>query len=131
MEYLHTQMPIDGIWHNETITGVPVSLDTVDPNDNFVHIGDVTTDGISGTFGFTWEPEVPGQYKVTATFMGDDSYGSSFATTYVSVSEAPPTATPEPEPAVDYTPMMYAILAAVIVAIIIGIVAILIALRKR
>ncbi|MBN2257890.1 MAG: PQQ-binding-like beta-propeller repeat protein, partial [Anaerolineaceae bacterium] len=70
MEYLHMQYPIDGIHHNATITGVQVSLDTVDPNGNFVHIGDVTTDGYSGTFGFTWEPEVPGQYEVMATFMG-------------------------------------------------------------
>jgi hypothetical protein len=131
MEYLHMQLPIDGLYHNETMTGVPVSLDVFDPNKNSVHIGDVTTDGYSGTFGFTWEPEVPGQYRVTATFMGDDSYGSSFATTYVSVGEAPSTATPEPEPTVDYMPMMYAILAAVVVAIIIGIVAILVALRKR
>jgi hypothetical protein len=125
MEYLHLQAPIDGIWHNETITGVTVSLDTMDPNNNYVHIGDVTTDGYSGTFGYTWEPEVPGQYKVTATFMGDDSYGSSFATTYVSVSETPPaTATPEPTQIPDYMPMMYAILAVGIIAIIIGLIAI-------
>ena len=58
MEYLHKQMPITGIWGNETLTGVPVSLDTLDPNGNYVHIGDVTTDGYTGTFGFTWEPEV-------------------------------------------------------------------------
>ncbi len=130
MEYLHTQMPIDGIWHNETITGVPVSLYTLDPNDNYVHIGDVTTDGYSGTFGFTWEPEVPGQYTVTATFMGDDSYGSSFATTYVSVSEAPPaTATPEPPQAPpDYTPLLYALLAVGIIAIILMLIVLF---RKR
>ncbi|MCZ2809573.1 MAG: PQQ-binding-like beta-propeller repeat protein, partial [Candidatus Bathyarchaeota archaeon] len=48
MEYLHMQMPIAGLWSNETITGVPVSLDAVDPNGNFIHIGDVTTDGYSG-----------------------------------------------------------------------------------
>jgi hypothetical protein len=28
-------------------------------------------------------------YQITATFMGDDSYSSSFATTYATVSEAP------------------------------------------
>ena len=90
MEYLHLQQPIGGIWGNETITGVPVSLDALDPNNNYVHIGDATTEGYSGTFGFAWEPEVPGQYKVTATFMGDDSYGSSFATTYVNVEKHQP-----------------------------------------
>ena len=55
----------------------------VDPNGNYIHIADVTSDGYSGTFGYTWEPETAGQYTVTATFLGDDSYGSSFATTYV------------------------------------------------
>jgi hypothetical protein len=94
MEYLHMQYPIDGIYHNLTISGVPVSLDTVDPNGNNVHIGDVITDGYSGTFGYTWEPEIPGQYTITATFMGDDSYGSSFATTYIGVTQAAETASP-------------------------------------
>jgi hypothetical protein len=130
MEYLHQQHPIDGIYHNITITGVPVSLDVVDPNGNYAHIGDVTTDGYSGTFGYTWEPEISGQYMVTATFMGDDSYGSSFATTYVSVSEAPAaTATPTPAPApTDYMPMMYALLAVGIIAMILMVVLLL---RKR
>ncbi len=27
MEHIHIQLPIDGIWHNETVTGVPVVLD--------------------------------------------------------------------------------------------------------
>ncbi len=118
MEYLHMQYPIP-----DNVTGVTVSLDTLDPNGNFIHIGDVTTDGYSGTYGFTWEPEIPGQYTVTATFIGDDSYGSSFGTTYVSADEAPP-ATPEPPQAPpDYMPMMYAILAVGIIAIIIGLLA--------
>jgi hypothetical protein len=130
MEYLHMQLPIAGIWNNVTMTGVPVSLDTLDPNGNSVHIGDVTTDAYSGTFGYTWEPEVPGQYKVTATFIGDDSYGSSFATTYVTVSEAPAaTATPQPAQApIDYMPMMYALLAVGIIAIVLMLVLLF---RKR
>jgi hypothetical protein len=83
MEYVHLQRPIPA-----DVTGVPVSLDTLDPNGNYVHIGDVTTD-MSGTFGFMWTPEVPGEYAVMATFMGDDSYGSSWAETHVGVTEAP------------------------------------------
>jgi len=112
------------------VKGVSVSLDTLDPNGNFVHIGDVTTDGYSGAFGFTWEPEVPGQYKVTATFMGDDAYGSSFATTFVSVDEAPATtATPEPaQPAPDNTLLLYALLAVGIIAILLML---LLIFRKR
>ncbi len=90
MNYIHMQRPIP-----TDVTGVPVSLDTLDPNGNFIHIADITTDGYSGTFGYTWTPEVPGTYAVTATFMGDESYGSSFAQTYVGVGEAPE---PYPEP---------------------------------
>jgi hypothetical protein len=120
---LHLQQPIAGIWNNETIKGVPVSLDAVDPNGNPEHIDIVTSEGYSGTFASTWEPKIAGQYTVTATFMGDDSYGSSFATTYVSVSEAPPaTATPEPKEAPDYSALLYGILVAVIIAIVIGLV---------
>jgi len=92
MEYLHMQKTIPA-----NVNGVPVSLDAVDPNGNFVHIGDATTDGMTGEFGYTWQPEIAGQYKVTASFMGDDSYGSSYATTFVSVVETPEasaTATP-------------------------------------
>ena len=37
MEYLHMSAPIDGIYHNVTITGVPVSIDAKDPNGNYVH----------------------------------------------------------------------------------------------
>lgn len=88
MEYLHMQQPIAGIWGNKTIIGVPVSIDAVDPNGNSVHIATVTSDGYSGTFSYTWTPELTGDYMITATFAGDDSYGSSFATTYASVVEA-------------------------------------------
>ncbi len=89
MEHLHKQLPIPA-----DVTGVPVSLDTIDPNGNFVHIGDVTTD-MSGMFSHMWTPEIPGKYTVIATFMGDDSYGSSYAETAVGVVEAPE---PPPEP---------------------------------
>jgi len=133
MDYLHMQMPLGGLWNNETVIGVPVSLDTVDPNGNYVHIADVTTDGYSGTFGYAWTPEIEGDYTVTATFMGDDSYFSSFATTYVNVGPAPePYPEPvEPEPYPDNSMLLYGILAAVIVAIVLAAVAVFLGLRKR
>ncbi len=130
MEYLHFQFPIGGIWNNETITGVSVSLDVCDPNGNYQHIDDVVTEGYSGTFGYTWTPDLVGQYTVTATFCGDDSYGSSSATTYVSVVEAP-AATPTPEPPQappDSIPYIIGIGIAILIAI--AVVALLI-LRKR
>ena len=38
MEHIHLQLPIAGIYNNETIIGVPVSIDAVDPNGNAIHI---------------------------------------------------------------------------------------------
>jgi outer membrane protein assembly factor BamB len=88
MTHIHLQTPIDGPFHNETITGVPVYLYATDPNGNGVDIGFVTSDGYSGTFAFDgWTPEVPGLYTITATFLGDESYGMSSATTYLTVAE--------------------------------------------
>ena len=52
---------------------------------------------MSGAFGFTWTtPNSIGQYKVTVTFMGDDSYGSSWAQTYMNLVQAAPTPSPTP-----------------------------------
>ena len=89
MNYLHEQSPIPA-----TITGVPVSIDAVDPNGNLVHLATVTSDGTSGTFSYTWTPTLAGNYKIMATFAGDDSYGSSFATSYANVVNAPTTVAP-------------------------------------
>ena len=99
----------------ENVTGVQVTLDAIDPNGTFINIGTVTTD-ISGSFGYIWTPETPGKYLIFATFMGSHSYGSSMATTYVGVSEAPqaPTAAEE----ADYTPLFMGIIAAVVVVAI-------------
>ncbi len=135
MEYLHWQMPIDGIYHNLTITGVPVSIDAIDPNGNPVHITTVTSDGYSGTFAYTWAPTIAGNYKVTATFTGDDSYGSSFAATYTTVVSATTTTAPTPTASplnlATTTDLMTYIVAGVIAIIIaIAIVGVLM-LRKR
>ncbi len=81
------------------VKGVPVSIDATDPNGNLAHIGDAVTD-MSGTFGFTWTPEIAGEYKVTATFAGDDSYGSSWAQTYATVVEA--TSTPSTQSEISF-----------------------------
>ncbi|MCW3998420.1 MAG: PQQ-binding-like beta-propeller repeat protein [Candidatus Bathyarchaeota archaeon] len=123
MEYLHMQKPIPG-----DAIGVPVSIDIFDPNGNFFHIGDTTSD-MSGCFGLTWAPEVPGLYQVMATFAGSESYGSSYASTYLTAVEAPqPTAPPESTPA----PMTDTYLAGSTVAIIAAIaIAVILLLRKK
>ncbi len=96
MEYLYMQKPIPS-----DVKGVPVMLTATGPDGSVFNIGTVTTE-MSGVFGLKWTPPAEGTYKVTATFMGSDSYGSSYAETFVGVDAAPaasPTATPTPTPA--------------------------------
>jgi len=76
------------------VTGVPVSIDAIDPNGNFVHIADVTSDQ-SGLFSTLWKPSTPGQYTIVATFAGSQSYGASYAETAAGLTQAQAT-TPTP-----------------------------------
>jgi len=125
MQYLHFQYPIDGLYHNETITGVPVVLSAIASDGSAVDIGTVTTDGYYGTFSKAWTPPNEGTYNIIASFMGDDSYGSSSASTAISVGPAP--LTPDTNPtqetiAPDYTIAIVGSAIAVIIAVaIVGI----------
>jgi len=131
MEYLHRQMPMNGIYGNATITGVPVTLTACKDDGKVIDLGTVTTNGYYGTFSFAWTPPEEGTYTIIASFAGDDSYGSSAAATAITVGPAPPTPeTPEIPTPIDYTPTLAALTVAVIIAIIIG-VANLYALRKQ
>lgn len=126
MEYLYMQkeMPIN-------VKGVEVSLDTRDPNGNYVHIGTVTSDA-SGNFKKMWTPEVPGEYTIIATFKGSESYWSSSAETAIGVSEAAPTASPIAAVIAPPTEMYIgAAAAAIIIAIAIGFAITILTLRKR
>ncbi len=76
-------------------TGVPVSIDANDPNGNYVHIGDTTSDA-SGNFHYTFTPEIAGDYTVFATFGGSKSFYPSFTQTAITVMEAQPTPTATP-----------------------------------
>jgi hypothetical protein len=112
-------------------TGVPVSLDAYDPNGNYIHIGDITSD-ITGTYGFDWTPQIPGTYQIIATFHGSTSYGASSAQTYMSVSKAAPTTSPYPE--ITLPPTETYVLAAaiaIILVIVIGFIVTILVLRKR
>ena len=96
MGYLYQQQPIDGLYGNVTVTGVPVTISAVGPSGTSIPIATVTSNA-QGTFGYTWTaPTTPGQYTITATFAGDDSYGSSTANTYATVVAPTATATPTP-----------------------------------
>jgi hypothetical protein len=94
MEYLFQQRPIP-----QDATGVPVHLTAIDPNGNYQDIGTTTSD-IAGNYALSWTPPVPGTYQATATFEGSASYGSSFGTTYFTVTPktaaSPELTTPPP-----------------------------------
>jgi len=124
MDYMFHQRPFPS-----NAKGVPVTLDAIDPNGNYVHIGDVTSDN-TGHFGFSWLPDVPGVYQVIATFAGSAAYGSSFSDTYMTVGPAPTVITPTTQ-VVQLPPYdLYIIGATVAMLIAIALVGLLI-LRKK
>jgi hypothetical protein len=132
MEHIHLGMAIDGLWHNETITGVPVALAAIGSDGTVIDIGTTTTNGYGGNFGMAWTPTKEDTYTIMASFAADDSYGSSTAYTTVTVGPAPATPeTPEIPTPVDNTNLLYGVLAAVIVAIVIGLAALFVGLRKK
>jgi len=123
MAYLYMQKSFPS-----TATGVEVTLDALDPNGNFVHIGTPTSD-TSGTFSYMFTPEVPGKYTIIATFAGSESYGSSYAETAIGVEEAPAaTAAPEYPQPIDYTWTIIG--TAVVLLVAIAIVGLLVLRRK-
>ena len=127
MAYLYMQQPAPS-----NAKGVEVSLDTIDPNGNLVHIGTVSSDS-SGMFKKMFKPEVPGEYTIIATFAGSKSYGSSKAETAIGVEEAPQ-ATPAQTPASQSLADMYfvpAIAGLFVLIIIVLALVILLILRKR
>jgi hypothetical protein len=115
MEYLHMQKPMP-----MNAKGVEVKLEALDPNFNFYEIGTVTSDA-SGMYKLMWEPPVPGEYTIIATFEGSDSYWSSYSETAIGVTEAPSPGGPiEPEPTEGFAlgTTELAIIAIVIIAVV-------------
>jgi hypothetical protein len=126
MEAVYQQQPMPA-----NITGVPVTLYVLDSNNNYYPIG-TTTSNADGTFGFTWTPDIPGDFKVTASFEGSDSYYPSSAGTYFYASEAPQ-ATPEPTPIPASMADIYilpGIIGIIIAIVVVGLLLFLL-LRKR
>ena len=78
------------------VTGVPVTIAVTDSNGNTYNIGTATTNP-NGFYSLNWTPQITGNYTVTATFPGTQSYYGSTATAafYASTSATPaPTSTP-------------------------------------
>ncbi|MCW4044193.1 MAG: PQQ-binding-like beta-propeller repeat protein [Candidatus Bathyarchaeota archaeon] len=123
MAYLYMQQGIPA-----NAKGVDVSLDALDPNGNFVHIGTATSD-MSGNYGLAFVPEVPGFYTIMATFAGSKSYYPSYAETFINVDEAPPATAPPvyPQP-YDYTWHFIGTAIAIIIAVA---VAVIVLIKKK
>jgi hypothetical protein len=125
MEYMYMQKPIP-----TNATGVEVTLDTIDPNGNYVHIGTVTSD-TSGMFKKAFVPEVPGEYTIIATFERSESYWSSHAETAMYVGEAPATAPPEYPQPIDPTLTIVVMSIVLMIAMIITVVFVGIWIRRK
>jgi outer membrane protein assembly factor BamB len=125
MEYLYMQQPMP-----TNATGVEVTIDAVDPNNNFIHIGTATSD-TSGLYGYAWKtPNVPGKYTIIATFMGSESYYASYEETTMVVTEAPAPPAPTPTPLTLPPTETYFAVSTIAIIIAIAIVGILM-LRKK
>jgi hypothetical protein len=96
MEYLHMQQP-----KPTNVTGVPVTLTALKSDGTSVTIGTVTSNAY-GTYTYQWNPTDQDTYTIVATFQGDDSYYSSYATAQVNVG--PATTTSSASPSVPQTP---------------------------
>ncbi len=132
MQYLHLQYPVNGLWQNETAIGVPVTLTAIGSDNAVYNLGSVTTNGYYGTYAFTWTPPKADSYTITASFAGDDSYGSSSAGTDITVSSAPVTPTPVPTQQAAALPPFELYFAASAIAIIIAVaIATVLILRKK
>jgi hypothetical protein len=124
MEYLYMDQP-----YPSGATGVPVSIDAIDPNNNFIHIGNATSD-ITGAYHYTWTPpNVPGTYTIVATFAGSNSYYPSSGETAAFVTQAG-VAAPAPTYPVPYDYTMTIIATGIAIIIAVAIVGILM-LRKK
>ncbi len=81
MEYLYEQQPMP-----THVTGVPVQLSAHRSDGSSIVIGTVNSDTTG--YKFAWTPPDSDLYTIVASFAGDGSYGSSMASTGLSVGAA-------------------------------------------
>jgi hypothetical protein len=128
-------------------SGVPVKLEVVvDPNGNWYDIGTAYTDA-SGFYKISWEPPVPGEYLILASFAGSEAYYGSYVETAIVVDEGlapgtlmePEIQTPTGLEQPSTTPIIsteaviilaIALIAAVVIACVIGVAAYWLLKRK-
>jgi hypothetical protein len=126
MEYVYQQKPKPA-----DATGVPVTIDVIDSNNNYRNIGTAISDA-SGSFSLTWQPDIEGNYTVIATFAGSESFWPSSAETSFAADPAPEV-TPSPTPTPTSNTEMYVMgfgIAMIIAVAVVGAL-LLMMLRKR
>lgn len=111
MGYVYQQQPCP-----VNFTGVPVVLSVIDGNGNTRVIGMTNTDA-SGTYRYTWTPDITGDYTVIAAFQGTNGYWPSNARDGFTVIEAPATPTPTPQPVNNTETYVLASAIAIIIAV--------------
>jgi outer membrane protein assembly factor BamB len=126
MEYVYQQQnkPVD-------TTGVEINLAVIDSNGNYRTIGTAVSDA-SGFYSMKWTPDISGEYRVFATFLGTNGYYGSSAETSFAVDEV--AATPAPTQAqLQSMADQYLLpgIAAIIVVIAVGFAITILLLRKR
>ncbi len=96
-------------------------------------MGTVITDGYYGTFTKTWVPDKEGDYEIIASFAGGDSYGSSGASTSISIGPAPVTTDNSQQQITvpDYTMTIVYGVIAIIIAVVVSVAIAVLLLRKR
>jgi hypothetical protein len=127
MEYVYQDQPMP-----TNVTGVPVTLSVLDHNGNYRAIG-TTVSTPSGAFGYTWTPDIAGDYTLYASFDGSNSYRPTSASTSFYAGEPAATLTTQAKqaPGIADTYFVSAI-AGLFVAIIICIALVaLVLLRKH
>ncbi len=126
MEAVYQQQPMP-----TNITGVPVTISVTDSNHNCYNIGTTITNP-SGFYSLSWTPTVVGNFTVTATFSGTQSYYASSANTAFYASPLSIVSSPTPVTANYATTTDFMIgVVAIIVVVIVCVAVAIVMLRKR
>ena len=123
MEYVYMQQP------KPHASGVPVEISVVDSNHNFRVIGTTISDE-NGAYSLTWVPDITGNYTVTASFAGSQSYYPSSVETSFSVDSPAATPTTPPSAPASNTDM-YILGSAITIIIVIIVVGAVIVMMQR
>ena len=126
-----------------SVKGVTVIFSAVDPDNNYIDLNRVTSDG-AGYYSFAFKPDKEGIYTIIATFEGTEGYYGTYAETAIVVGPAPTPAAPiEPEEPVEpiepteptttapFITTEVAIIIAVVAVAVIGVVAFVLLRRRK